>query len=117
MNNFQVFLSEDDAKIAEIINNREKMIETLVGIEYRTDLILDEVDEYESGEALPPDVDELRQSVRTILSDISVKDMEIMKLISGRIADVQDRNTQSEKQKKPVGLYENDFFRRTGRQR
>jgi hypothetical protein len=82
---FEVFLSGDDAKITEVIDNREKMIETLIGIEYKTDIILDDVEEYDYGEALPPDVDELREAVRTVLCDVSAKDMEIMKIISGRM--------------------------------
>lgn len=83
--NFDVFISDDDAKITEVINNREKIIEILIGIEYKTDIILDEVDEYGYGQSLPQDVDEIRASVRAVLSDISVKDMEIMKRVSGRM--------------------------------
>jgi hypothetical protein len=83
--NFDVFLSEDDAGITEVINNREKMIETLIGIEYKTDIILDEEEEYDYGESLPPEVDAVRQAVRTVLNGISAKDMEIMKIIGGRM--------------------------------
>lgn len=83
--NFDVFVSDDDAKITEVINNREKIIEILIGIEYKTDIILDEVDEYGYGQSLPQDVDDIRASVRAVLSDISVKDMEIMKRVSSRM--------------------------------
>lgn len=83
--NFDVFLSDDDVKITEVINTREKMIERLIGIEYSTDVILDEVDEYYNGQSLPQDVDEIRESIRTVLSDVSVRDMEIMKLVSSRM--------------------------------
>jgi hypothetical protein len=83
--NFGAFLGDDDDRIVEIINNRERFIESLVNLEYKIDIILDEVDEYGSGESLPPDVDEIRRSIRTVLSEISDKDMEIMTLISGKM--------------------------------
>jgi hypothetical protein len=83
--NFEVFLEGDDDQIVEIINNRERFIESLVNLEYKIDIILDEVDDYGSGETLPTDVDEIRRSIRSVLSEISVKDMEIMKLISGKM--------------------------------
>lgn len=82
---FDTFLGEDDDQIAEVISNREKIIETLVSIEYKTDIILEDAEEYGYGESLPPDIDEIRQSVRAILGDISVKDMEIMKLIGNKM--------------------------------
>lgn len=83
--NFNVFLSDDDAKITEVINVREKMIERLIGIEYKTDIILDAVEEYDYGQTLPQDVDRIRESIRTVLSDLTAKDLEIMKLISSRM--------------------------------
>lgn len=83
--NFDAFFSEDDEKINEIITNREKMIEALIGIEYKLDTILNEGKEYVSGEPLPADIDDIRRSVRTILSEISMRDMEIMKLIAGKM--------------------------------
>ncbi len=83
--NFDAFLSDDDARITEIISTREKMIETLIGIEYKADTIFEEEDEYCYGEALPNDIDEIRQSVRTVLGDISAKDMEIMTIISSKM--------------------------------
>lgn len=107
--NFNVFLSEDDAEIAEVINNREKMIETLISIEYRTDMILDEVDDYEYGEALPADVDDIRQSVRRILNEISGKDMEIMKLISGRMQ-MYKIETLKARNKKNLSAYMRSTF-------
>ncbi len=82
---FDVFLSGDDSKITEVINKRERMIEALIGIEYKTDIILDEVEEYDYGQCLPPDIDEIRQAVRTVLSGVSARDMEIMKIISGKM--------------------------------
>lgn len=83
--NFEVFLGDDDEKIVDVISSREKIIESLINVEYQIDTILDETDEYESGESLPPDVDEIRQSIREVLDNISIKDMEIMKTISSKM--------------------------------
>lgn len=107
--NFDVFLSEDDEKITDVINSREKMIETLIGIEYRTDIILDEVEEYGYGQSLPDDVDVLRQSVRAILSDISAKDMEIMKIIGGRMQ-MYKNETLKARNKKNLSAYMRTAF-------
>lgn len=82
---FDTFLSEDDAKITEIINNREKLIEKLIGIEYKTGILLDELDARDNTKSLPADVDEIRRSVRAILNEVSVKDMEMMKLIGSKM--------------------------------
>ena len=83
--NFNVFLSDNDAKITEVINSREKLIDKLIGIEYKTDIILEEVDDYAYGQSLPLDIDEIRESIHTVLSNVSAKDMEIMKIISSRM--------------------------------
>ena len=60
------------------------------------------MDEYGSGESLPPDVDEIRGSIRTVLGDISAKDMEIMKIISGRM---QLYETLKARNKKNISAY------------
>lgn len=83
--NFDVFMGDDDARILEVINKRECFIESLVSLEYRIDGILNDVEEYGYGESLPPEADEIRQAIRKVLGQISARDMEIMKLISGRM--------------------------------
>jgi len=83
--NFDVFLSDDDAQILEVINKRESYIESLVSLEYRIDGILNDVEEYGYGESLPPEADEIRRSIRKVLDEIAARDIEIMKIISGRM--------------------------------
>lgn len=97
--NFDVFLSDDDAKIGDVIDNREKLIQALISIEYKTDIILDEVDDYRNGEALPYDVDALRRSVRAVLVDVSLKDMDIMKRISSRMQIYKTQTLRARNQK------------------
>lgn len=82
---FDSLLSGNDEKINEVISNREKMIEALIGIEYRTDNIRNEAKEYDLGDSLPADIDDIRRSVRKILDEVSARDMEIMKLIAGKM--------------------------------
>jgi hypothetical protein len=106
---FGTFLSEDDEKIAEVISNREKMIETLVGIEYKTDIILDESEEYDYGKALPPDIEKIRRSVRAVLNDVSVKDMEIMKLIGSKMQKYKTETLKA-RNKKSLSAYMKTAF-------
>ncbi len=108
-NNFDVFLSDDDAKITEVINNREKLIEKLISIEYKTDIILDEVEEYDFGQSLPQDVDEIRETIRKVLGDVSVKDLEIMKLISSRMQ-MYKIETLKARNKKSLSAYMKTAF-------
>lgn len=81
--NYDAFQRDDDEKIFEVISNREKIIESLAGIECKIDALLDEAAEYEHE--APSKVEELRLSIRAILNDIAVRDIEIMKTISGRM--------------------------------
>jgi hypothetical protein len=107
--NFDSFFREDDEKINEIIANREKMIEALIDIEYKTDAILNEAKEYDSCKSLPPDIDNIRRSVRTILSEISMKDMEIMKLIAGKMQKYKTETLKA-RNKKSLSAYMRTAF-------
>jgi hypothetical protein len=49
-----VFADGEDQEIIELIQSREGIINTLVSLEYKIDLILDEADEYGYGDGLPP---------------------------------------------------------------
>ncbi|SHH84130.1 hypothetical protein SAMN02745823_01138 [Sporobacter termitidis DSM 10068] len=83
--NFDVFLGDDDDKILEVVSNREKIIESLVNTEHKIDLILESTDGNDSGSVLPADVDETRRSIRAVLDEVSAKDTELMKIVSGRM--------------------------------
>lgn len=83
--NHQVFLGDDDEQILNAVDRREEIIQRLIGIENKIGLIFEEVDDYNGGRCLPEDVDQLRQSVRRVLDDISTGDTEIMKLVSTRM--------------------------------
>jgi hypothetical protein len=83
--NFHVLMSDDDEKIIEIIDKRAEFIDSLADIDSRIDALLDDPEEDSRGESLPPDAEDIRRSVRAVLSDISAKDMELMMIISGRM--------------------------------
>lgn len=107
--NFDSFFSDDDEKINEIIINREKLIEALIDIENKADTILNDVKEYDSGRSLPPDIDDIRRSVRTILNEISVRDMEIMKLIAGKMQKYKTETLKA-RNKKSLSAYMRTAF-------
>lgn len=83
--NYHVFQSGDDEKIFEVISNREKIIESLADIENKIDALLDEAAKSVHGKSLLAKAEALRLSIRSILNDIAVRDIEIMKTISSRM--------------------------------
>lgn len=83
--NYNVFQHDDDEKIFEVINNREKIIESLFEIEYKIDALLDEGAESAHASSISDKVHELRLSIREILNDVAARDMEIMQAISGKM--------------------------------
>jgi hypothetical protein len=107
--NFQVYLDDDDDKIIEIINERDKIIDSLIHLEYKIDLMLEEMDEYEYGEALPCDIEELRQSSRSALDSVSQKDMEAMQLVSGKMQKYKDKTLKARSMKK-ISAYKRAAF-------
>ncbi len=107
--NFNTLLKEDDEKLTEVINNREEIIEALIDLEYKIDIILDEVEEYDYGNSLPPDVDELRMSARSVLNDISEKDMEVMKHIGSKMQ-MYKNETLKARNKKNLTAYMRTAF-------
>lgn len=97
--NFDVFFSDDDARINNVIDNRDRFIQALISIEAQTDAIFAEAAEYACGKALPNDVDEMRRSIRAVLSEISLKDIEIMKRISSRMQLYKTQTLKARNQK------------------
>ena len=83
--NLEIFKSEDDEKIVEIINHREDIIDALVSIESRIDSMLDDTNPTVAGQPMPPEVEELRRSVRAKLDAQAAKDLELMKIISSKM--------------------------------
>jgi hypothetical protein len=102
--NFQVFFSDDDDKILDVIARREEIIEKLLGIENNVDLLLEEAGEYKNGRALPEDIEEIRRSVRQVLNDVSARDIEIMKIISSKMH-VYKTETLKARNKKNISAY------------
>ncbi|NLT13238.1 MAG: hypothetical protein GXY05_02740 [Clostridiales bacterium] len=112
--NFDSFFGEDDEKINELINSREKMIETLIGIEYRIDSILNEAKEYDFGTSLPADIDDIRRSVRKTLDEVSARDMEIMKLIAGKMQKYKTETLKARNKKNLSAYMRTAFSDETG---
>lgn len=102
--NFQAFIGDDDQKILEVIAKREDIIEKLIGIEYKVDLILEDVDDYENGRVLPADIDEIRRSVRQILGSISTKDYKVMEIVSSKMQ-AYKTETLKVRNKKNISAY------------
>lgn len=111
---FNTFLGDDDEKINEVISNREKLIETLIGIEYKTDIILNEAEEYDFGESLPADVEEIRRSVRTVLNEISARDIKIMQLIAGKMQMYKNETLKARNRKSLSAYMRTAFSDETG---
>ena len=97
--NFSLLQGEDDKSIIRMIREREVYISALIQMEYRIDLLFDEVDAYEYGDCLPPEADRLRQSVRTTLHTVSELDLEVMKLISSRLQEYRDATIKARNRK------------------
>ena len=83
--NFDVFTSDNDENIIEVIDKREELIGALADIDCKLDGDLSGASEYARGKSLPPDLEKLRCSISAVLNAISVRDMQIIKIISGRM--------------------------------
>jgi hypothetical protein len=106
---YELFLGDDDNNILEAVQKREKIVENLINLKCQIDMILEEVAEYANGASLPDDVAELRQSVRSILSEVSKKDIEVMKLISGRMQKYRNETLRA-RNKKHLSAYMKKTF-------
>jgi len=95
---------DDDHIIIEAIEDRESIINVLINLEYRIDLILDEVDEYDSGDALPVEVEKVRQTILTVLSSVSAMDTKAMTLVSSKMQSYRDE-TLTARNKKHISAY------------
>jgi hypothetical protein len=111
---YEMFQNDDSNDILEIVNKREQIVEKLINLEYQIDIILDEVEEYAYGQALPEDVEEMRQSVRAILSEISKKDIEIMNLISRRMQKYKNETLKARNKKNLSAYMKNTFMQQPG---
>lgn len=96
---FPLLQDEDDQKLIWVIQEREKYINALIQLEYKIDLLFDEVDAYEYGDCLPPEADRLRRSCRTVLHSISELDMKAMKLVSTRLQSYRDETIKARNRK------------------
>ena len=93
--NSDVFLSDDDDKILEVLENREKYIESLADLEVRIDTVVDNEDGHDPCAVPLSDVQDLRRSVRSVLADVAAKDMKVMKLISSRMQIYRDETLKA----------------------
>lgn len=102
--NISVFSGEDDEKIVKVIKERESIINILINLEYKIDLILDDVDEYACGNDLPAEIDEIRQTIRPVLSTVIELDLRAMQLLSGKMQKYKDE-TLKVRNKKHLSAY------------
>lgn len=102
--NQDAFQGEDDQMIIQVIAKREIIIDQLVKLEYKIDLILDQVDDYCNGNALPHDVEALRNRIVEISSDILSMDMKAAKYISMKVQKYKDETLKA-RNKKNLSAY------------
>lgn len=94
-----IFSGDDDKKIFKVIEDRELIINSLINLEYKIDLILDEVDEYAYGCALPPDIDGVRLAVRKVLGTVIDMDLKAMRLLGSKIQNYKDQTLKARNRK------------------
>ena len=83
--NFYVFEGDDDEKILEFIQEREKYLNVLTKIEYDIDLLFEEEEDYNFGGNLPAEIEDIRLSIRTVLDGIESFDIEAIKHVSSKM--------------------------------
>jgi hypothetical protein len=101
-----VFLGEDERAILRAIEARETIIDRLIGLEYRIDLVLDANDEYACGGALPEEAESARLKARDILGAVMGMDVRAMRHVRLKNAEIQGRDAQGEKQKASFRLHQ-----------
>lgn len=97
--NFCTFSSNDDGKIIETINEREQIINILINLENKVDVILDENINFAFGENLPADIDDIRKTIRSVLFTVSNRDLEAMNLISSKMQYYRDETIKARNRK------------------
>ena len=89
------FSDGSDQEIIQLIQDRERIINILISLEYKIDLILDAVDEYAYGDDLPSEIDQIRQAIRKVLSGVTELDMKAMHLVGGRVQKYKDETLKA----------------------
>lgn len=99
-----VFLGEDERAILRAIEARETIIDRLIGLEYRIDLVLDANDEYACGGALPEEAESARLKARDILGAVMGMDVRAMRHVRLRMQKDKDETLKA-RNKKHLSAY------------
>jgi len=103
--NFSVFSGSDDKKILEVIDNRRKIVETLIELEKEIDGFLPrKKDAVFAQEELPAGVEDFRRSARSVLDKVSNLDLKAMNLLSQKMQRYKDE-TLKLRNKKNISAY------------
>jgi len=102
--NQNIFSGNDDNAILKIIKNRELYIDKLVSLEYKIDMIFEEVDEYEYGNALPHDSELVFNRIRNLLKNIMDMDMKAMASVGLKMQKYKDETLKA-RNKKHLSAY------------
>lgn len=97
--NCDVFLSDDDKKIMEVIQKREEIVNTLIDLECRIDLVLHEDNECAYGKNPPLETDEIKKTIRSVLSAVSDMDMEAMKTLGSKMQKYRNETIKARNRK------------------
>jgi len=103
--NFSVFSGSDEKKILEVIDNRRKIVETLLELEKEIDGLLPEKkDAVFAHEGLPAGVEDFRKSARSVLDKVSNLDLKAMNLLSQKMQRYKEE-TLKLRNKKNISAY------------
>lgn len=102
--NQEVFTGENDQAMIGVIRERESIINELISLEYKIDLILDAVDEYASGNALPDDVEAVRSRIHEVSRSVLDMDLQMMKRLSAKMQRYKDEALKA-RNKKSLSAY------------
>ncbi len=98
-NNFYVFEGDDDDKIVEFVQERQKYLDTLAKTEYEFDRILEDAEKLESVKDLPSEMEDIRRSIRSVLDEIEAFDFEAIKRVSGKMQEYKVQTMKARNQK------------------
>ena len=88
-----------DDDIVKFIHNRELVINKLVVIEYNIYLVLENIDEYENGRYLPPEIETERLRTRQLIGAISELDQQAIEAVSGRVQSYKEKTLKTRNNK------------------
>ncbi len=114
LRNISILHEGTDDDIVMFIHNREVIINKLVVIEYNIYLILENIDEYENGRRLPPEIDAEKARVRQLIAAISELDQQAIEAVSGRVQSYKEKTLKTRNSKNISAYLKTSLVTATG---